>query len=79
MHMNRLMLIGVEVEDKSEIFVYFRHIIVIISRCKDTIIFLNTAQKYLIFRKYGSNFCILVSKLPFLSRIALLWEVHSVR
>ena len=36
MHMNRLMLIGVEVEYKSEILVYFRHIVVIISRCKDT-------------------------------------------
>ena len=36
MHMNWLMLIGVEVEYKSEVFVYFRHIIVIISRCKDT-------------------------------------------
>jgi hypothetical protein len=34
--MNWLMLIGVEVEYKSEIFVYFRHIVVIISRCKDT-------------------------------------------
>ena len=31
------MLIGVEVEDKSEIFVYFRHIIVITSRCKDSL------------------------------------------
>ena len=36
MHMNWLMLIGVEVEYKSEVFVYFRHIIVIVSRCKDT-------------------------------------------
>jgi hypothetical protein len=34
--MNWLMLIGVEVEYKSEVFVYFRHIVVIISRCKDT-------------------------------------------
>ena len=36
MHMYWLMLIGVEVEYKSEVFVYFRHIIVIVSRCKDT-------------------------------------------
>ena len=36
MHVNRFMLIGVEVEYKSKVFVYFRHIIVIISRCKDT-------------------------------------------
>ena len=36
MHMNWLMLIGVEVEYKSEVFVYFRHIIVIVSHCKDT-------------------------------------------
>ena len=36
MHMNRLMLIGIEVEYKSEIFEYFRHNIYIISRCKDT-------------------------------------------
>ena len=36
MHMNRLMLIGVEVEYKSKIFVYFRHVVVIVSRCKDT-------------------------------------------
>lgn len=30
MHMNRLMLIGVEIEYKSEVFVYFRHIVVIV-------------------------------------------------
>jgi len=30
------MFIGIEVEYKSEVFVYFRHIVVIISRCKDT-------------------------------------------
>ena len=36
MHMNRLMLIGVEVEYESEVFVYFRLIVVIVSRCKDT-------------------------------------------
>ena len=36
MHMNRFMFIGVEVEYKSEVFVYFRHIVVIVSRCKDT-------------------------------------------
>ena len=36
MHVNWLMFIGVEVEDESEIFVYLRHIFVIISRCKDT-------------------------------------------
>ena len=36
MHMYWLMFIGVEVEYKSEVFVYFRHIVVIISRCKDT-------------------------------------------
>ena len=36
MHMYWLMFIGVEVEYKSEVFVYFRHIVVIVSRCKDT-------------------------------------------
>ena len=36
MHMNRFMLIGVEVKYKSEVFVYFRHISIVISRCKNT-------------------------------------------
>ena len=36
MHMYWLMFIGVEVEYKSEVFVYLGHIVVIISRCKDT-------------------------------------------
>ena len=36
MHMYWLMFIRVEVEYKSEVFVNFRHIVVIVSRCKDT-------------------------------------------
>lgn len=43
--------IGVEVEYKSEVFVYFRHIIVIISRCKDTHLFLNYENYFIIFKK----------------------------
>ena len=40
MHLNWLVFIGVEVEDESEVFVYFRHRIFVISRCKDTKIIL---------------------------------------
>lgn len=40
-HVNWLMFIGVEVEYKSEVFVYFRHIIAIVSRCKNTNFFHN--------------------------------------
>ena len=36
MHMYWLMFIRVEIEYKSEVFVYFWHIVVIVSRCKDT-------------------------------------------
>ena len=36
MYMYWLMFIGLEVEYKAEVFVYLRHIIVIVSRCKDT-------------------------------------------
>ena len=51
MHMYWLMFIGVEVEYKSEIFVYFRHIVVIVSRCKDTHLFLNSENYFIIFKK----------------------------
>ena len=50
MHMNRLMFIGVEVEYKSEVFVYFRHIVVIVSRCKDTNKY-SSSQKNVVMRR----------------------------
>ncbi len=36
MNMNGLMFIRIEIENKSKLFEYFWHIIVIVSQCKDT-------------------------------------------
>lgn len=64
MHMYWLMFIGVEVEYKSEVFVYFRHVVVIVLRCKDTQNYssgkINVAmrrKKQIFSAKYAENDC----------------------
>ena len=51
MHMYWLMFIGVEVEDESEVLVYLRHIIITISRCKDTCLFSISENYFIVFKK----------------------------
>ena len=66
MHMYWFMFIGVEVEYKSEIFVYFRHIVVIVSRCKNTNFFrtgkINVASGR-VTRMMGESFFLSVWKI----------------